>query len=525
MQYAVNAKEMAQYDRNTTEHFGVASLVLMERAALAVYERVTAVDGARRILCLAGTGNNGADALAVARLAFQDGYEVVVRVVGDETKATDAFQKQKKTLAAYGVTCAPFQVRDEAFRTADVIVDGLFGVGLTRELAGEAKEAVEAVNRARHDVDGGPYVIAVDLPSGIRADDGTVAGCAVQADETVTFGFAKIGHLLYPGAAYTGLLQVASVGITKESFLGQLPRAMYYGETDARLLTRRPDGNKATFGKILIIAGSPTVSGAALLAAQSCYRSGAGMVRVLTAKENIAAIQTTLPEALFDAYDVGNDEEDGETGDAKERLQEQILAACAWSTAAVAGPGIGTDETAKTILTTLLTNYDKPLILDADALTLLAQDPALASAAAAYGGGGKWLMLTPHLKEFSRLYGAPVQDCRDAMCVFPRQLAERYHATIVCKDARTIVADADQPGFYINTTGNCGMATAGSGDVLVGLLGALSARGMDAYHTACLGVYLHGRAGDKACAALGEDYMLAGDIVSRLQEVLTEAYA
>ena len=517
MKYAVSANEMKIYDRNTSEHFGVSSEVLMERAALFVCDRIDLWRSKRnpgrryRVLILAGTGNNGGDGICAARILKQRGYEVTLCTAGDPTKYTDLCLKQLKIAENYGITPKPAGsfFSQAADRDYDVYVDALLGVGLSRPLSGDYLKAAAYINECKNKMGSDVRVISVDIPTGLSSDTGQVLGEAVLADETVTFNFKKIGHILYPGCEYSGEVTVCDVGITEESFLQKPPAAVYYdGEVKDLLPVRKRDANKGTNGKVLVVAGSKDISGACILSASAALKAGAGMVRVFTAIENAEAVRALLPEAILDVY------EDYEP------VRDKLQKAMEWSTQAVVGPGIGCEGKGAELMYVMLSDYDKSMILDADALNLIAGDEKLYRLASNYATNGKKLILTPHMGEFARLYKAGVKACKEHLLEYPVELSKKMHATILCKDARSIVADSNEKKIYINVSGNDGMATAGSGDVLSGIVGAFLSMGMDGFDTAAAAAYVHGRAGDAAAAKCGRYSLVATDIVAALSEVL-----
>lgn len=516
MKYAVSSREMKLYDRNTSEHFGVDTAVLMERASLAVADTVDewtagrGVERKYRVLVMSGVGNNGGDAVCTGRLLAQRGYIVSVCVVGDMTRCSDLLLKQLAISEKYGIVENTFPgacSSDRAYEY-DIIVDGLFGIGLSRNVMGDCQSAIRFINESKQLRKEDLFVVSIDMPSGVNTDTGAIMGDAVSADVTVTFNQVKLGHILYPGCEYCGKLLVKDAGITSESFLGREPGAIFYDGDAIDLLTpRKSDSNKGSNGKVLIIAGSKNISGAAVLAASACLRSGAGMVRVFTACENAEVVKALLPEALIDVYEE------------YEPVLDKLEMAMKWSTQVVIGPGIGTDGKGKELLGAVLSYCDKSLVMDADALNLIAQDEELMKLAANYGALGKKLILTPHMGEFARLLKRSVRECKENVISYAKDLADRLHATVVCKDARTIVADSNEKKIYINISGNDGMATAGSGDVLSGVLGALLHMDMTGFQIACAGVYIHGKAGDYAASAHSRYSMVASDIVEALPEV------
>ena len=517
MKYAVSSQEMKICDRNTSDHFGLNPLILMERASL---EGVREIEdwkekrhpGRRiRVLILAGVGNNGGDAVCIGRILKTRGYIVNLCVMGDYTRASDELVTQLKIAEKYGIVTDTFSyIRDnKSGYDFDIIVDGLFGIGLSRPLTGDILEAVRFVNGCKEELGEDMLILSVDMPSGISADDGRILGDAIRADITVTFNQVKLGQILYPGCLYVGELKVADAGITYESFLGKEPGAVFYdGKPKDLLPDRRHDGNKGTYGKVLIIAGSRDISGACILASSACLKAGAGMVRVFTAIENAEAVKTLLPEVILDTYE--------EFEPVRDKLQE----AMSWSTQAVIGPGIGTEAMGKELLKVLLDSYNKSLVMDADALNIIAQDKELMRMASEFTTGGKKLILTPHMGEFARLMNMGIKECKEHFLEYPQELARKLHCTVLCKDARSIVADSNEKKIYINISGNDGMATAGSGDVLAGIAGALLSYDMTGFEVAAAASYIHGRAGDKAIEKSGRYSLVASDIAGALPEVI-----
>lgn len=518
MRYAVTSQEMKTYDRNTSEYYGIPTFTLMERASLKVAD--AACDWAlkrnvtrkQNVLVFAGVGNNGGDGVCAARILKQRGFGVTVCVVGDLTKSSDLLLQQLKILEKYGTTTVTFsKIRDnKSYSDWDIIVDALFGVGLSRPVTGSFMEAVDYMNSCKEERKEDLLILSVDIPSGINTDSGEVCGAAVKADLTVTFNHTKIGHILYPGCEYTGRLLVEDVGITEDSFLGKEPKAFYYDEQIKDLLPqRKKDGNKGTNGKLLIVAGSKDVSGACILCAKAAFTMGCGMVKIFTARENAEAVKALLPEAMLETYESADKDND------------KLIRAMHWSTAAVVGPGIGTGEDAEAFLRILLSDYDKDMVIDADGLNLIAENAELMTLSENYAREGRKLILTPHLGEFSRLYGAPIKECKQNIIEYAKALSKKIHCTVICKDARTIVTDSLEKKIYINKSGNDGMATAGSGDVLAGIVGALFAYRLEAFRTAAIGTYLHGLSGDRAAENKGRYSMTASDIIEGLlQELL-----
>lgn len=510
-QYLVTASEMKRCDTNTIEQIGIPSLVLMERAALVTVEELRRIYGENKakVLVVAGCGNNGGDGFAIGRLLMLQGYCVEFVLIGDRARCSRETAAQIEILSKYGMSvkdaidCAEY----------DIVIDALFGIGLSREVTGLYAETIEKINRMES------FVCSVDIPSGVCADDGSILGCAVWADMTVTYGFYKLGQMLYGGAACCGKIICREMGINEKSFLGDVPG--WYtlrGETGKTLLPdRNADGNKGTFGKVLVIAGSSQVCGAAVLAAESAFRMGAGMVKTVTAVENRTILLQTVPESMILTY---REPENETENDAERKLFETALSeAFDWADVILIGPGIGTGKQAEMLLGKCLTESKLPMVIDADGLNLIAEKPYLKELTEK-AGTRRTIILTPHLGEFARLYGCTVRQVKDHMLQYPMELAGRMQAVVVCKDARTVVTAPGAKEHYLNTTGNDGMATAGSGDVLAGMIAGLLAQNMNGMEAAVCGVYLHGAAGDLAAQKKTRRSMMATDIIEQISHVM-----
>lgn len=498
MQYLLSAREMKQADKNTIEVFGVPSLVLMERAALRVIETIKGEGmDASRTLVVCGTGNNGGDGMAVARMLFLEGREVQVWLVGSYEKCSEETKKQYDILKAYGMDVLEDVGEEEWEKDAfTLVIDAVFGIGLSRNIEGRYKEVLEWMNgmEARK--------LAVDIPSGIHADSGAVMGCCFYADHTVSFAYNKLGLCLYPGAEAAGKVHVVEIGITKESFLEKEPQTLAVDEGDLSLLPRRnADSNKGTYGKVLVIAGSEEMAGAAYFSAKAAYLTGCGLVKIFTHEKNRTMLNEKVPEAILVTYD------------GKKGRRDALVEAVNWADVVVIGPGLGTSEGAESILKTTLQTVSVPMVVDADALNLLAKERELLKRPHTD------LILTPHLGEMSRLVDMPVEYVKKNLLEVAQEFAREYNVICVQKDARTITS-IPYGKTYVNLSGNQGMATAGSGDVLSGMIGGLLAGGISSENAAALGVYLHGCSGNAMAEKTGYYSLMAGDILEGIKEVM-----
>lgn len=493
MKTIVNCRQMKELDANTIQNAGLAGCVLMERAALAVKEELDKEpEHLRRVLVVCGNGNNGGDGIAIARLLHLAGVSAELYCPGNPEKMTPEARKQLEIAQYYSVP----QVNNPEWAEYTTIVDAIFGVGLAREVRGIYGEIIENINRTQ------ARVVAVDIPSGIHGDTGEVMGIAVKAEETVTFAFLKTGLCLYPGAEYAGEVTVKDIGIYGQAGLLAKEPLLALEEIDLRGLPRRsPDGNKGTFGKVLAAAGSLNMSGAAFLCAKSCFRAGAGMVKIHTVEGNREILQKLLPEAMLDT-----DTEDG--------IDEEALArSIAWCDVAVVGPGLGHSNRSRELVEYFLYHCPKPMVLDADALNTISLYPEFMELV------DHRCIVTPHMGEMSRLCGKGIGKLKRSPIEAASDFAREHNCVCVLKDARTVIADGTG-SRYLNLTGNEGMATAGSGDVLSGLLAGLLAQGLPTEKAAPLGVYLHGLAGDIAKERQGSRGMMASDIIDAIYPAL-----
>lgn len=496
MKILVDGKQMKQCDKNTMEHFKIPSLVLMERAALETTEEIiSCFPGKERVsvLVVCGYGNNGGDGLAIVRMLWQKGYDVAA-VMPEEGRPSQETAAQLEILDAFGIAVGHGLPK----RDFDVIVDALFGIGLSRNPEGIYREYITEMNGLKG------LKIAVDIPSGVHADTGAVMGTAFRADKTITFAFAKPGLLLYPGAACAGTVLVKDIGIGKQSFLEEKPSLYCMEKKDlSRLPRRRPDSNKGTYGKVLTVAGHKNMAGAAFLSAKAAYVTGAGLVRVFTEESNRIILQQLLPEAILTTFE------------GTKFLPELLPEALHWPSVIVAGPGLGTGKTARKLVRLVLKYAEAPVILDADGLNVTAEHPEWLKTAKVP------IIVTPHPGEMARLTGKSISDIQKQILQVARDFAREYNVICVLKDAGTVTALPDGTA-WINTSGNNGMATAGSGDVLTGILAGLIAQGMSPQKAAALGVYLHGAAADRQVSETGARAMMAQDIIEGTAAVLRE---
>ena len=488
---------------------GTPSPVLMERAARGVMKVLqTEFDTGGTVAVFCGPGNNGGDGFLLARLLSRTGVRVAVcypgktsggnaRPVADLSAMSEgAAREYQKLPPEIPVFFTPEFLNTE---TVSAAVDAMFGVGLSRPVSGRFADCVQALNA------GGAPVLALDIPTGISADTGAVLGCAVTAAKTVAISHLKRGHLLFPGAEFCGELCVSDIGVRAPD------PAFYLSEPgDLAALPPRPvRSNKGTFGRVFVLGGSVGMSGAGYLAAKSAYRAGAGLVEIYAPLRNRAIYQTQLPEAVLTLYP-----EKSPCGDPLEK-------ALARASSVALGMGISTSPAAGklTEFTCREAPAALPLVIDADALNLLAAKPELLTL---FNGRAHKAIFTPHPGEMARLCKKSTADILKDPVGVALDFARAYGVVVVLKDAHTVVTDGDT--VFLNTAGNNGMATAGSGDVLAGIIAAFSAVCDDSLTAARLGVLAHAMAGDAAAERLGKHGVMASDIAKGLCTVLKSVF-
>ena len=482
-------------DDYTITHEPVASIELVERAATAfTQEFCRNFSKQNRVIVFSGQGNNGADALAIARLLSEEDYRVETYLLNPAKQLSTECEINKQRLLSDGKVHI-VEVFDDftppTLTDRDIVIDGLFGSGLNRPLFGGYAAVVDYINQST------AVVVSIDIPSGLFGEDNRTnnPSCIIQADYTYTFEFPKLAFILPENASCVGKWKVLPIGIHPAIIEKTKAACQMITDDDiAGLLTPRSKfAHKGMFGHALLIAGSKGKMGAAVLAAKACLRSGAGRLTVHLPQRGETTLQTTVPEAMLSLDD---------DADFVSILPETT----AYEAIAV-GPGLDTQPSSVKLLKLLLDSVKKPLVLDADALNIMALHTELIPLIPPSS------ILTPHPKEFDRLFG----DCQ---CGYERLQKARTKAMeltacIVLKGAYTAICTSEG-NVYINPTGNPGMATAGSGDVLTGVILGLLAQGYEPETAAVAGVYLHGSAGDWALTNTSEESMMAGDIIQML---------
>jgi NAD(P)H-hydrate epimerase len=506
--YLVTAAEMQAMDRTTIDGFGIPGRVLMEtagREAARIFLAHFSEDARRGVAVAAGRGNNGGDGHVIARCLAQKGYPVTVYLLCSADKVQGDAAANLNLLPALGVPV--IEVPDEQalarhqprMRKAAVWVDAIFGTGLNAEVRGWLRSVIDFINQQDRPV------FAVDIPSGLNADTGHPCGACIRADVTATFAFPKIGHIVFPGAALTGRVEVLDIGIPPHIADRVGPRQFLLSTADvlAGLPPRSADAHKGRTGHLLLVAGSPGKTGAAALAAMSALRVGAGLVTVGVSESLNPVMETLLLEAMTAPLP------ESETGVLGPSAREALLSLAPGKTCLAIGPGLGLAPKTGELVRELVGSIPLPMVIDADGLNHMAGHLDLLKGAAAPA------VLTPHPGEMARLLGTTAAAVQQDRVACARDLASAGRVHVVLKGARTVIAHPDG-SVHVNPTGNPGMAAGGMGDVLTGAIAGLIAQGARPDLAARAAVYLHGAAGDRLARDRGPRGFLAGEVMNAL---------
>jgi ADP-dependent NAD(P)H-hydrate dehydratase / NAD(P)H-hydrate epimerase len=480
------AGQVRELDRTAIEDFEIPGLTLMERAGSASYRLLRDKwPEARDITIICGTGNNGGDGFVVARLALQDGIAVRVLQLGNPEKLSADARHNSDAFLAQGGEVIPFELVPEQ---TEVIVDGVFGTGLEREVTGTWAEAIEAINEHW------APVLALDIPSGLHSDSGRILGTAVKADATISFIGLKQGIFTGDGPEQCGELHFNDLEVPSGVYSGQRPSAsrVSWSTMSGHVMPRSRTAHKGDFGHLLVIGGAPGYSGAVRMAAEAAARSGVGLVSVATSPEHAALLNLVRPELMCHGVDG----------------PQQLLPLLKKVDLVAIGPGLGQSDWSLGLLGRVL-DSSLPLVLDADALNLLAFDPTQRD---------NWI-LTPHPGEAARLLGCTTSEIQADRFQSVRRLQQRFGGVAVLKGAGTLIQAGQQRATSICTDGNPGMATGGMGDVLTGVIAALLAQGHAPELAASMGVCIHAAAADMA-AGQGERGLLAGDLMPLIRGLI-----
>ncbi|RLC63192.1 MAG: bifunctional ADP-dependent NAD(P)H-hydrate dehydratase/NAD(P)H-hydrate epimerase, partial [Chloroflexi bacterium] len=496
--------EMKDLDRRAIEEFGISEDLLMENAGQAVYFVILQEFGIKgnKFVILCGGGNNGGDGLVVARKIHSNGGEAKVLLLGNETKFRGAAKKNFEIvskmpieiLSVNSIDSIIFEVLD-----ADAIVDAIFGTGLTREVSGLYKDAIQLINESQ------VTVFSVDIPSGINGDTGEVMGVAVKADYTVTFGLPKLGNILYPGYEHCGKLYASHISFPPALY--NSPAIKVAINNPVELPERARDTYKGSYGKALFIAGSSGYFGAPYFSALSFLKAGGGLSYLATPKSISPSIASKGSEIVFIP------QKETLSGSIAPENKDELLEFSQTVDMVILGPGLSLASETRELVRQLIPNINKPLLIDGDGITAIAEDLGKIKNRKAP------TILTPHLGEMSRITKLEISELNKNKIDVLQRTTRELNAIIILKGAHSLIGYPDGT-IFINTSGNSGMATAGSGDVLTGTIAAMYCLGLSLEDAARMGVFIHGFSGDVAAVDKGEDGITAQDILDSLPETM-----
>ncbi len=488
-----------EIDRRTIEEFGIPGVVLMENAGRAVASAILAeYPSAEKMAVICGAGNNAGDGFVIARHLISSGKAVSIHIAERKERYRGDAKTNLDSLLEIGAEVRELGGKLPRIKDADVIVDAIFGTGLDRDVGGFYEKLIKFINRQS------APCVCVDIPSGLDADTGRPLGVAVQADVTVTFAPAKLGICIYPGVDYAGKLCVADITIPR-LLKEDLPLELLTFQKCRGLIKKRAaDSHKGTYGHLLVLAGSPGKSGAAVLCAEAALRAGSGLVTLGVPNSISPAVEEKTTEVMSVSL---KDSKDGTFHpDAHEEVLRELDGK---KTALAVGPGISTSRSTGKFLEKVIAQCEVPVTLDADALNIISKNPDILRKTKVPA------VITPHPGEMARLCGVRTKQVQDDRVGISTRFSEEYGCYIVLKGARTVVTT---PGgeVFINPTGNSAMATAGTGDVLTGIIGGLAAQGYDCLQSCLLGVFLHGHAADLLLEETGTAGFTASEISRKI---------
>jgi len=509
--YLVGAGEMRDIETRALESYGITENILMENAGAAAVNAMLAEYGplgGKRICVFCGTGNNGGDGFVIARHLLSEGAVPYIFITCNREKMSSASAGNLTAAIKYGVSVYELNTMEQLgavhpiCSSCDLIIDAIFGNGISRAIEGFASKLIIYINSL------GKITISVDLPSGINPDTGNIMGTAVQADMTVTFGLPKLGLSVYPGYQHTGKLVLADINFPPQ-LLG-IPRknVLITANIASAMLPYRPgNANKGTFGPVLIIGGSPGLCGAVTLAGRAALKSGAGIVNACVPEGQYTAVKSASEEMLVTSL------KENKNGSISEKNREHIKGLIDKSKTVLIGPGAGTDEETRSLIREIIAYCDKPMIIDADGINAVAQDKNCLNNAK------KDVIMTPHMGEMSRLCSIPIEQLMKEKITAASEFAVKNGINVLLKDGRSFLSDKDG-NIYVNTTGNNGLASPGTGDVLAGIISSLKAQGTETAAAGIAGSYIHGLAADMLLKDMSEEGITASDVIVKIPSAL-----
>ena len=496
--------EMREMDRRAIEEYGIVQELLMENAGQAAYFAILKEFGIKnkKFVIFCGSGHNGGDGLVVTRKIYSNGGKVTVFILGDSSKFQGAAKQNFDIVNKLQINVINLQdisLVSASVKSADAIIDAIFGTGLDRDVEGKYKEVINIINTSQK------TVFSIDIPSGINGDTGQVMGAAVKADYTTTFGLPKIGNLLYPGSESVGKLYVTHISFPP--VMQDSDRLKIATNDPIPIPVRIKNTHKGNYGKVLFIAGSLNYMGAPYFSSMSFLKAGGGLSYLATPSDVASVVGNKGSEIVFVS------QKNTLSGSIGLENEKQLLKFSESVDMVVIGPGLSLNDETQTLVRRLCAAINKPLLIDGDGITAISKDLNCINKRQAP------TILTPHIAEMARITNYNIKQIENDKINILQETAGKLHATIVLKGAHSLIGYADK-NVFINLSGNNGMATAGSGDVLTGTIAAMFGLGLSIDDAVRLGVFMHGYAGDLAAKEKGEDGIVASDILDYLPAAL-----
>jgi len=497
-------EEMQKLDRDAVQKYGISDELLMENAGLAVYQVIARKLGIknRHFLIFCGTGNNGGDGLVVARKLYSNGAHIHLCILNNPEKYKDAALKNWQIIQKLNLPALIMPTIEEIktlIKSDNIVIDAIFGTGLTSDVKGIYFQVIQFINQNNNPV------VSVDIPSGINGNNGTTSGIAMKADYTITFGLPKVGNILYPGYEYCGNLSISHISFPPDLYDSSEIKIQI--NNPVKIPDRPVDGHKGSFGNALFIAGAQNYYGAPYFSSLSFLKAGGGYSRLAAPASLIPYISTRAGEVVFLPQKETN------IGTISLNNYNELLECSEKMDIVVIGPGLSLQEETQALIRKLIVEIKKPLLIDGDGLTALSQELSILKARQ------HPTILTPHSGEMARLIKLKAQKIKEDPIYIIQEFTRNHNTICILKGAHSIIGLPDGE-VYINMTGNSGMASAGSGDILTGTIAAMFTLGLSIESAVRQGTLVHGFAGDLAAHQKGEDGMTAQDILESLPRAM-----
>jgi len=508
----VSSDEIRKLDEIAINDYGISSIVLMENAARSVYDEIIKIENEfNRVVILCGIGNNGGDGFALGRQLYNNDFKIEMIIVGDPKKITGDALINLEILKKLNIKInnindiGGINKLKNIVNKDDLLIDAILGIGIKNEIKDNLKMVIEAINEFPN------TKISIDIPTGVDGNTGEVRSVAIKANKTISLMLPKLGNVLFPGADYNGELIIGNTGISWKIVDKLHVKINLIKECDVKKLlpVRLKNSHKGSYGRAAIIAGSLGYTGAAILTCRSALRSGVGLIELFVPESIDSIISSNLAEAITFPL---KETRKGVIGISS---IASIINGIEKSDVVAIGPGCGNSNELFEIVKRIIFESEKPVIIDADGLNALSKDIEIIKNKKAK------IILTPHIAEMSKLIDVSIEEINKNIIEIVRNFSKEYNVVLVLKSARTVVGFPNGE-IYINMNGNSGMATAGSGDVLTGIITSLVAQGVEPENAAILGVYIHGYTGDLMADKFGEYGLVAGDIVRGINKVFKE---